>query len=122
MDIKHINDIDYYTGEFAIEGIKFRSAATALGVTAWGMNVLEFEPNTSGHPVHNHEEDGQEEIYFIVSGAIDLVVGDTATTLSAGTMVRVPPETTRQLVTRESGAVVLAIGAAPGKAHVPSGM
>jgi hypothetical protein len=35
--------LGYDQGAHAIPGIKFRHAARELGVTTWGMNVLEIE-------------------------------------------------------------------------------
>lgn len=115
-----IEDIAAYEGEHAIDGIRFRHARQALGVTAWGMNVLEFDPHATGYPVHDHVGDGQEEVYLVLSGAIVLRFGAQEVALGAGEFARVPPAVKRSLVTGAQGATVLAIGATPGEAYAPA--
>lgn len=119
MDVKTIAEIGHYTGENAIEGIRFKPARQALGVRAWGMNVLEFEPNTEGYPEHDHQHDGQEELYVVLEGSVVLRTNGEDRVLERGAMARVGPETRRKLLTRAQGATVLAIGATPGKAYAP---
>ena len=115
--IKHIEEIAPYAGEHAIKGIRFRPARQALGVSAWGMNVIEFDPNTTGYPEHDHKHDGQEELYLVLEGSIVLVVDGKETALTRGQMARVGPETTRKFVTRDEPAKLLALGATPNKAY-----
>lgn len=115
--IKHIEEIAPYAGEHAIRGIRFRPARQALGISAWGMNVIEFDPHTTGYPEHDHKHDGQEELYVVLEGSIVLVIDQKETTVTRGQMVRVGPDTTRKFVTREHGATLLALGATPHKAY-----
>ncbi|MEL6184115.1 MAG: cupin domain-containing protein [Myxococcota bacterium] len=115
----HIDGIDAYEGPHAIPGIRFRAARQALGVTSWGMNVLDLDPHTEGHPEHDHAGDGQEEVYFVIEGAAVLRLGERELVLKRGDFVRVAPEETRKLVTRDSGARILALGATPGRAFEP---
>jgi mannose-6-phosphate isomerase-like protein (cupin superfamily) len=117
---KNIKDIAPYAGPNAIPGIRFRAARQALGVTAWGMNVLELDAHCTGHPEHDHTADGQEEVYFVLEGKVTLRVGDKERALGTGDMVRVAPDVRRKLVTGDCGAVVLAIGGTPGKAFTPA--
>ncbi len=114
--VHNISDIPAYEGPHAIPGIRFRAARTALGVSSWGMNVLDLDPNCEGHPEHNHEHDGQEEVYVVMSGAVRLVVDGEALELHAGDMVRVSPQSTRKLVTTDSAVSILAMGGTPGAA------
>lgn len=113
-------DIPAYSGPHAIPGIRFRAARQALGVSAWGMNLLELDPHNTGHPVHNHQADGQEEVYFVVDGVAFLVVDGAETRVERGDFVRVPPAVTRQFITKEQGVVMLAMGGTPGKAFTPT--
>lgn len=118
--VKSIEEIEPYAGEHAIPGIQFRPAREALGVSAWGMNVLELEPGCEGYPEHDHHSDGHEEVYVVLRGSVELVAGDMRTTLNQGDLVRVGPKTRRKLVTAERGATVLALGGTPGQAYKPS--
>ncbi len=115
-----IDTIPAYEGPHAIPGIRFRAARAAFGVTAWGMNVLDFDPHNAGHPEHDHAADGQEEVYVVLEGTIYLEAMGSQRVIRAGEMVRVAPEVKRKLVTGEEGARVLAIGATPGKAFEPT--
>ena len=115
--VRSIETIEPYRGEHEIPGIRFRLAAAALGVTAWGMNILELEPGCTGYPEHDHTGDGQEEVYVLLRGSATLVCGDERWPLPTGTLVRVGAQVTRKLVTEAEGATILAIGATPGKAY-----
>ena len=111
----NIDDIAAYTGEHAIDGIRFRAARAALGVSSFGMNVLDLDPHNEGHPEHDHTHDGQEEVYVVLSGTAFLRTSEGEQQLEAGSMVRVAPEVSRKLVTREEPARILALGATPGE-------
>ena len=119
VQVRRIEDIDFYQGPNAVPGIRFRPAARALGVTAWGMNVLELEPGCTGYPEHDHARDGQEEVYVVLRGSATLVAGDSRIDLAPGTLVRVGPGQRRKLLPGSDGVALLAIGATPGKAYEP---
>ena len=120
ITVKRIEDIEAYSGPHEIPGIRFRHAREALGVSAWGMNVLELDPHCDGYPAHDHRSDAQEEVYVVLRGSIVLQAGGTQTTLGQGDFVRVAPPLERKFVTREQGATLLALGGTPGKAYTPS--
>ena len=117
IDVKTLEQIEAYNGPHAISGIRFRHARQQLGVTAWGMNVLELDPHCSGYPEHDHREDGQEEVYVVLQGSLYIVIEGREVPLPSGSFVRVAPEQKRKLLTRESGATVLALGGTPGKPY-----
>ena len=117
VDVKTIEQIEAYSGPHAIAGIRFRQARQQLGVTAWGMNVLELDPHCDGYPEHDHKEDGQEEVYVVLRGSLLIVIEGQEVLLPCGSFIRVAPEQKRKLVTRESGAAVLALGGTPGKPY-----
>jgi uncharacterized cupin superfamily protein len=114
---KAIAEIAHYQGQYAIPGIKFRYAGKELGVTAWGMNVIEMEPGVTAYPEHDHVKDGQEEVYVILRGSATLRAGEQEWPLQEGDLVRVGPETRRKILPGPQGATVLAIGATPGQAY-----
>jgi mannose-6-phosphate isomerase-like protein (cupin superfamily) len=116
---KTIEEIPHYTGPNAIPGIRFHTAARELGVTAWGMSVLEIDAGCTAYPEHDHEKDGQEEVYVVLRGGGTMVCAGSKTPLRAGTLVRVGPTTKRKILPGPEGIAVLAIGATPGKAFQP---
>jgi mannose-6-phosphate isomerase-like protein (cupin superfamily) len=117
LKAKHVSEIPYYQGPNAIPGIKFRMAARDLGVTAWGMNVLEIDAGCTGHPQHDHVKDGQEEVYVVLRGSGTLDGGDEKIALSSGLVVRVGPSQQRKILSGPEGITVLAIGGVPGQAY-----
>ncbi|MBL9027225.1 MAG: cupin domain-containing protein [Myxococcales bacterium] len=119
ITVKTIEQIEAYAGEHAIVGIRFRPARQALGVSSWGMNVLEIDPGCTGYPEHDHASDGHEEVYVVLRGAAVLVAGDEQRSLGQGDLVRVGPSTKRKFVT-ETGVTLLALGGTPGQAYKPS--
>jgi quercetin dioxygenase-like cupin family protein len=91
-----------------------------LGVTSFGLQVVDLPPGNDRYPEHDHSESGQEEIYIGLSGsAVLLVGGDDGERfpIERGTFVRIGPDERRKLVTEDSGARLIALGATPGKAY-----
>ena len=114
--VHNASQIPFYEGPHAIEGLRFRHARQTLGVTAWGMNVLEIEAGCTGYPEHDHAADGQEEVYVVLRGSAVLVSGDQEHPLATGDLVRVPPQLRRTFRT-DTGVLLLALGATPGQAY-----
>lgn len=111
--------IPFYQGPHEIPGIRFRHARQALGVTAWGMNVIEIEPGCADYPEHDHVADGQEEVYVVLRGGAELVCGEVRRPLTQGDMVRIPPDVKRTFRT-DQGVLLLALGATPGAVYSPN--
>ena len=120
ITLKNIEELLPYSGPHAIPGIRFRFAREALGISSFGMNVIELEPNCSGYPKHDHGDDGHEEVYVVLRGSLVLEANGAERSLSRGDIVRVAPETVRKFVTRAEGATLLALGGTPGKPYAPS--
>ncbi len=77
------------------EGPGVRKVRRALGVTAFGVNVMVL-PEGYDTGVHFHDE--QEELYFVHSGEIEIRFGDgTAHRLGPGGLARVDAATVRGL-------------------------
>jgi mannose-6-phosphate isomerase-like protein (cupin superfamily) len=77
------------------DGEGFRKARPALGVTAFGVNVLVRRP---GYQTKWHYHELQEELYFVHQGAIEMEFGDGTThRLQAGSFARVDASTTRRI-------------------------
>jgi mannose-6-phosphate isomerase-like protein (cupin superfamily) len=114
VTIKRIDELDSYNGEG-----RFRYAAKSLGVSSWGMNVLELPPRWSDYPDHDHAKDGQEEVYVVLDGSAQLQAGTETFQLVRGTMARVGPAQKRKIVPGPDGVTLLALGGTPGKAYTP---
>src|SRR3954471_1057324 len=103
VKLKRMGEIEYYQVPNAIAGIKFHSAAKSLGVTAWGMGLIEMEPNCTGYPEHDHQKDGQEEVYAVLRGSATLKSGDEEFQLTPGTLIRVGPHSRRKIIAGPEG-------------------
>jgi uncharacterized cupin superfamily protein len=118
VTVKTIDEVGYFQGPGAREGIKFRHAGADLGVESLGINVLELDGGCTAYPEHDHASDGQEEVYVVLSGSGTLHAGGEEHTLAPGTIARVAPGVNRRWET-EGGVTLLALGGVPGKAYVP---
>ncbi|CCQ36754.1 cupin 2 barrel domain protein [Natronomonas moolapensis 8.8.11] len=89
-----------------------------LGCENLGMTLLELDPGAKGKP-HDHAEDGQEEVYLVVDGALTVRVGgeggdpEAERTLSEGEAIRVDGETHRALFNEGDERVRVVIAGAP---------
>ena len=92
-------------------------AGDALGVQAFGLQVLDLPPGFEHYPEHDHAADGQEEVYVLVRGAAECTVAGERLVLAEGELLRVAPEARRTLRPGPEGARVLAIGCVPGAAY-----
>jgi uncharacterized cupin superfamily protein len=113
LTIKRLDEFD------ALFGGGLRRVRAGLGVTSFGLQVIELPPNFTHYPQHDHTHDEQEEVYAVLSGSATLQVGGEDHMLEPGTFARVGPGEKRKLVTGEEGVRILAIGAMPGKAYEP---
>jgi hypothetical protein len=91
----------------------------AFGVNAWvaraaGDRVIEEHDEADG-------DGGQEELYFVAQGRAAFTLDGERVDAPAGTFVAVrDPAVNRSAVAEEPGTVVLAVGAARGRAFEPS--
>jgi len=96
----------------------FVKARAELGVTSFGMQVIQMPPNvTEGYPEHDHEEDGQEEVYAVMRGSGTMRVGGEEIALEPDVLVRVGPGERRTVVSGSEGLRLLVIGGVPGQAY-----
>ena len=109
VTVKHIDDLDSHEDKG-----RFLFARKGLGVTSFGMNVERWPAGYADYPDHDHEKDGQEEVYFVVAGSVTMHAGDESFELTPGTFARVGPGQKRKLVPGSEGVTVLAIGGRPG--------
>jgi mannose-6-phosphate isomerase-like protein (cupin superfamily) len=98
-----------------------RKARAELGVSSFGIQVLEFPPNADRFPEHDHAESGQEEVYLGLSGEAEIEVDGDKVPLGPEVVVRVGPQARRKIRTGDSPARLIALGAVPGAAFEATG-
>ncbi len=115
VTVKRIEEMDSI-----FDGLMVRARAE-LGVSAFGMQVMNLPPNWTDYPEHTHAgigaNDGQEEVYVPLAGRATLVAGEERFDLEPGVIARVGPGQLRKIVTGAEPMRILAIGGMPGKAY-----
>ena len=111
--VKKIDDME------AIFHGSFKRARAELGITSFGLQVIDMPPNADAYPEHDHGEDGQEEVYVVLRGGGQMTIDGEAHAIDPETMVRVSAGTKRKLLPGAEGMRVLAIGGMPGKLFEP---
>jgi mannose-6-phosphate isomerase-like protein (cupin superfamily) len=76
------------------DGFGFRKVRRALGITAFGVNVVVYPPHYEGF---HHYHDMQDELYFVHSGRARVEVEGEVRELGPGGMVHVESTTPRRL-------------------------
>ncbi|HEV3230386.1 MAG TPA: hypothetical protein VGY97_12990 [Solirubrobacteraceae bacterium] len=108
-----INDIE------AIYAGSFLRARAALGVSAFGMQILEMAPSEERYPEHDHAESGQEEVYVALRGGGEIEIDGERVPLDPEVLVRVGPASRRKIRSGPEGLRLLALGGAPGAVYEP---
>jgi uncharacterized cupin superfamily protein len=109
--VKQIDEME------AIVRGSFKKARAELGVTSFGIQVIDFPPNVDGYPEHDHSQDGQEEVYVTMRGDGEIDIEGERIALDPETMVRVSAGTKRKLYPGDAGMRVLVVGGVPGEAY-----
>ena len=95
----------------------FRRARSELDVTSFGLQVLDLPPNLDAYPEHDHAEDGQEEVYFVLRGSGEVEIDGERIPLDPETAVSIKSGTPRKLWPGPDGMRVVAIGGTPGRIY-----
>ena len=109
--VKRIDEME------AIVRGSFKKARAELGVSSFGVQVIDMPPNVDAYPEHDHSQDGQEEVYVAMRGGGEIEIDGERHPLDPDTMVRVSAGTKRKLYPGEEGMRVLVIGGVPGEAY-----
>jgi mannose-6-phosphate isomerase-like protein (cupin superfamily) len=108
---KKIDDME------AAFGGGFVKARAELGVTSFGMQIIQMPANYEDYPLHDHAESGQEEVFMALQGSGWIEIGDKRVDLEPDLLVRVGPEAKRKVFAGPEGLRILALGATPGTAY-----
>jgi hypothetical protein len=95
----------------------FVKVRAELGVTSFGLQVIQLPPDYAEYPEHDESESGQEEVYLALSGSGWIEVAGERVDLDDETFVRVASGVTRKVFAGPQGLRFLAIGGAPGEAY-----
>ncbi len=107
--VKRIDEME------AVYGGLFKRARAELGVTSFGLSVIDLPPNFDQYPTHDHATDGQEEVFVALSGGGEIEVGDGERVPFDGDhIVRVAAGTNRKVLPGDGGVRMLVIGGKPG--------
>jgi mannose-6-phosphate isomerase-like protein (cupin superfamily) len=128
-----IGEIEAISG--VLEGITFHKAAGALGVSSFGISIVDLEPGADAYPEHDHSEQGlggqmfakrpqqlgQEEVYLALRGSGTVEAGGESYSLDVDHAVRVDPDVVRKVLPGPEGLRLLAIGGTPGEPYETGG-
>ena len=98
--------------ESAFGGTIIRARAE-LGVTSFGMNVMNLQPE-GFYPHHDHAKDQQEEVYIALHGSAEFDIEGEKVTLEPGSALRIPAGVDRHVTPAKGGCKMLALGGVPG--------
>jgi hypothetical protein len=100
----------------------FVKARAELGVTSFGMQIIQLPPDYADYPEHDHIDSAQEEVFLALGGSGWIDVDGERVELDGETLVRVGPTARRKVYAGPQGLRMLALGGAPGEAYklVPS--
>lgn len=113
--VAKIEDLEgYYNGIF-------KKARAALGVTAFGLSIVDIPEHSVHYPEHNHPS-GQEEVLVITRGFGRMVLNEGVqhVDLEPGMMIRIGAKTKRTIQVGDEGLQAVAIGGTPGEAYTPA--
>jgi mannose-6-phosphate isomerase-like protein (cupin superfamily) len=129
-EVTHMGIDELKAVEGFLEGFTFRRAGAQMGVTPFGMSIIEMPAETTAYPEHDHSSEGpgnppahqlgQEEVYIALRGSADVQVDGHPYKLDADHIIRVGPTARRKILPGPDGVRLLAIGGYPGRAYDPA--
>ena len=101
-----------HSDDFERAGPKWGLARKSLGLSAFGMNVVDLEPGEK-IPEHDETDRDQEEVFVVLSGSPTVVIEGEGHATPTGTYVRLDPEPKRTVVNNGSEPASVLIISAP---------
>jgi mannose-6-phosphate isomerase-like protein (cupin superfamily) len=103
-----------------MEGIyrgSFKRARAELGVESFGMQIVDMPPNYDNYPMHDHEQDGQEEVYVTLRGSGEIEIEGERFPLDEDHVARVGPGVNRKVWPGDDGIRILVLGGKAGEVY-----
>ena len=101
----------------AVYGGAFKRARAELGVESFGIGIIDLPPSFEGYPAHDHEKDGQEEVYFTLRGGGELEIEGERFPLDEDHVARVSSGVSRKVWPGGDGIRILILGGKPGQVY-----
>lgn len=95
----------------------FKRARAELGVESFGMAIIDLPPSYEHYPEHDHEHDGQEEVFMALRGGGEIEIDGERYPLDPEHLARVSPGTKRKVWPGADGVRVLVLGGVPGQPY-----
>ena len=111
--VKRIDDME---GAY---GGAFKRARAELGVSSFGMAIIDMPANFEHYPTHDHARDGQEEVFLTLRGGGEIEIAGERHPLDPDHAVRVAAGVDRKVLPGSDGIRVLVLGAKPGALYEP---
>jgi hypothetical protein len=92
----------------------FKRARAELGVESFGMAIIDLPANFENYPEHDHEGDGQEEVFIALRGGGEIEIAGERFPLDTDHVARVSAGTKRKVWPGADGVRVLVVGGIPG--------
>jgi hypothetical protein len=93
-------------------------ARSGLGITAFGVQVMDLPPDYTTQS-HDEAESGQQELYVGLRGDGFVLTPEQRLPIGEGRLVRVDAGVGRRLASGPDGARILCVGSLPGGVYTP---
>ncbi len=109
--VKRIDEME------AVFGGGFKRARAELGVESFGMQIIDMPPNYENYPEHDHEQDGQEEVYVTLRGNGEIEIAGERFPLDSDHVAKIGPGISRKVWPGDDGIRILVLGGVAGEAY-----
>ncbi len=109
--VKRIDEME------AVFGGGFKRARAELGVESFGMQIIDMPPNYENYPEHDHEQDGQEEVYVTLRGSGEIEIAGERFPLDSDHVAKIGPGISRKVWPGDDGIRILVLGGVAGEAY-----
>jgi uncharacterized cupin superfamily protein len=92
----------------------FKRVRAELGVQSFGIGLIDLPPNFENYPEHDHEHDGQEEVFVTLRGSGEIEIDGERFPLDPDHIARVAAGTSRKVWPGAEGVRILIVGGVPG--------